>query len=103
MTIQRVDRCSTSGRTDGKPLRRYALALASGCISLVFVGSASAAIQQGKIGSPGLVAVPEDPDWAKYVLLAVIWTLVIAAVIGPIYRFLLRKTTASDSIKYRGW
>ena len=79
------------------------LALASGGILSAFVTTVSAAVQPGRLGSSKLVAVPENPDWAKYVLLAVIWTLVIAAVIGPIYQFLLRKTMPSDSIKYRGW
>jgi hypothetical protein len=63
----------------------------------------SAAIAPMHSADAGLVAVPKDPEWAKYVLLAVIWTLVIAAVIGPMYRFLHRKSVSSDMIKYRGW
>ncbi|MGC8540721.1 MAG: hypothetical protein ACP5QA_08840 [Phycisphaerae bacterium] len=100
MSLWRADHCLELNR-----IRRHRRlsALASGGILSAFVTTVSAAVQQGQLGSSKLVAVPENPDWAKYVLLAVIWTLVIAAVIGPIYRFLLRKTTASDSIKYRGW
>ena len=100
MSLWLADHCLELTR-----IRRHGcfLLLASGGILPVFVTTVSAAVQQGRLGSSKLVAVPENPDWAKYVLLAVIWTLVIAAVIGPIYRFLLRKTTASDNIKYRGW
>ncbi len=100
MTISRTDRCSTANR---KLVHRCLLALATGGMLLAFLSTASGAVQPVRLGSSGLVAVPEDPDWAKYVLLAVIWTLVIAAVIGPIYRFFFRKTMPSDSIKYRGW
>ncbi len=100
MMISRNDRCP---KANHKRRHRHLLVLASGGMLLAVVTTASAAIQHGRPARTGLVAVPEDPDWAKYVLLAVIWTLVIAAVVGPIYRFLLRKTTPSDSIKYRGW
>ncbi len=64
---------------------------------------ASAAIGSLHSADAGAFAVPKDPDWAKYVLLVVIWTLVIAAVIGPMYRFLQRKKNPPDMIKYRGW
>ncbi|MCL5946250.1 MAG: hypothetical protein M1472_05280 [Planctomycetes bacterium] len=49
------------------------------------------------------IAVPEDPNWAKYVLLAVIWTLVIAAVLGPMRRFIRRQHVPPDILKSRGW
>jgi predicted secreted protein len=50
-----------------------------------------------------VIAVPKDPGWAKYVLLAVIWTLVIAAVIGPLHQVIQRKRLPADIIKFRGW
>jgi|GEM_PF-6784981 len=79
-------------------------ALFSAAVALFsFTGPAAAAIAPSHRASAGALAVPKDPDWAKYVLLAVIWTLVIAAVIGPMYRFLQRKRMPPDMIKYRGW
>ena len=67
------------------------------------IGQVSAAMLPAHGAAVGRIAVPKDPQWAKYVLLAVIWTLVIAAVIGPMYRFFQRKTSPPDIIKYRGW
>ena len=79
-------------------------ALFSGVVALFsFTGPASAASVPLHSANAGALAVPKDPDWAKYVLLAVIWTLVIAAVLGPMYRFLQRKRIPPDMIKYRGW
>ncbi len=50
-----------------------------------------------------MIPIPKDPDWAKYLLLAVIWTLVIAAVIGPLHRFIQAKRLPPEIIKFRGW
>lgn len=65
--------------------------------------SASAAVSGISGTHPAIIAVPKDPDWAKYVLLAVIWAFVIAAVIGPVHRLIQRKRLPPDIIKYRGW
>lgn len=84
-------------------------AIRAGCVFVATVmlfdhiGRAAAAMLPAHGAAVGRIAVPKDPQWAKYVLLAVIWTLVIAAVIGPMYRFFQRKTTPPDIIKYRGW
>ncbi len=100
----RLSRANYSSGLDRTRLRRTGI-VAWGAGWLALIGAASAAIAPGKPESPGAgaVAVPNDPDWAKYVLLAVIWTLVIAAVIGPVYRFFVRKTTPSDHVKHPGW
>lgn len=65
--------------------------------------SASAEVSGNSVANPVIIAAPKDPDWAKYVLLAVIWAFVIAAVIGPVHRLIQRKRLPPDIIKSRGW
>ncbi len=81
--------------------RAAMLALAVAALSIV--RTASAAVPIGAALQRPVIAVPKDPDWAKYVLLAVIWTLVIAAVIGPLHKVIQRKRLPADIIKFRGW
>ena len=50
-----------------------------------------------------MIPIPKDPDWAKYLLLAVIWTLVIAAVIGPLHRLIQAKRLPPEISRFRGW
>ncbi|MGC9260625.1 MAG: hypothetical protein ACP5I8_11200 [Phycisphaerae bacterium] len=72
---------------------------------LAGVAVMGATVNQARTIKSGVraVTVPKDPNWAKYVLLVVIWTLVIAAVIGPMQRFIRRQHLPPDILKSRGW
>ena len=65
--------------------------------------AARASAQMAAQTAPATAAAPADADWAKTVLLIVVWMFVLAAIVGPLELWVTQRRQPTRNRRTPGW